>query len=94
MWRHNIFDYVANQAFLIYLQTTEMIVKKLGSGKRNDAQPADSDEAESEASDKDKSSGWWVQFRERITFVSGIKTVSFVFEMYALSVCVRECNIE
>ena len=35
----------------------EMIGKKFGSGKHNDAQPADSDEAESEASDKEKSSG-------------------------------------
>ena len=34
----------------------EIIGKKIGSGKRNNAQPADSDEAESEASDKDKSS--------------------------------------
>ena len=67
----------------------EMIGKKFGSDKRNDAQPADSDEAESEASDKEKSSGWWVQFGEWITFVSEIKTVSCVLEMYVLCVCAR-----
>ena len=32
----------------------EKIGKKFGTGKHNDAQPANSDEAESEASDKDK----------------------------------------
>ena len=31
----------------------EMMGKKFGCGKRNDAQPADSDDAESEASDKE-----------------------------------------
>ena len=48
MWRPGVLDISSDD---------EMIGKKFGSGKRNDAQPADSDEAESKASDKGKSSG-------------------------------------
>ena len=94
MWHQNIFYDVATPDVLEMSSDDEMMGKKFGSGKRNDAHPADSDEAESEASDKDKSSGWCVQFGEHFTFVSEIITVSCVFEMYALSVCARECNIE
>ena len=48
MWRPGVLDISSDD---------EMIGKKFGSGKRNDAQPADSDLTESEASDKDMSSG-------------------------------------
>ena len=57
MWLHNIFYYVSTPDVLEMSSDDEMIGKKFGSGKRNDTQPANSDEAESEASDKEKSSG-------------------------------------
>ena len=68
---------------------------KIGDGKPNDHERSSADESETEASEKEESSGRCVQCGEQITFISGMNTVSCVHVMFALSVCVcaRECNI-